>query len=231
MVRQLLVPGVYLHDRDDGVELRARLEWAGTVAIVGGGFIGLEVAAAARATGKPVTLVEAQNRLMSRCVVRWFPECFREVHTAEGVTVVLSSTALPQADLVVGGIGVLPNVELAQAAGLTVRKGIVVDAFLKTIDPEHLAIGDCAEAANGMCLESVQNAADQGKSVATQIVHGPSAYRAVPWFWTDQFDVKLQMAGISSVRHKAVLRGTTESRKFSVFYFDAAGRLTGGRFG
>ncbi len=97
----------------------------------------------------------------------------------------------------VGGIGVLPNVELAQAAGLTVRKGIVVDAFLKTTDPNIFAIGDCAEAANGMCLESVQNAADQGKSVATQIVHGPSAYRAVPWFWTDQFDVKLQMAGIS----------------------------------
>jgi 3-phenylpropionate/trans-cinnamate dioxygenase ferredoxin reductase subunit len=225
-VRKLPVPGVpYLHDLDDAIELKARLESAGTVGIVGGGFIGLEVAAAARAMGKPVTLVEAQDRLMSRCVAPVVSEFFRDVHAAEGVTVILNSTEIPRADLVVGGIGVLANVELAQAAGLTVRNGIVVDSFLKTADSNIFAIGDCAEAANGMRLESVQNAADQGKSVASQIVHGPSAYRAVPWFWTDQFDIKLQMAGISSTRYKAVLRGTTESRKFSVFYFDAAGRL------
>jgi 3-phenylpropionate/trans-cinnamate dioxygenase ferredoxin reductase subunit len=195
------------------------------VAIVGGGFIGLEVAAAARAMGKPVTLVEAQDRLMARCVAPVVSEFFRDTHLAEGVVVILNSSEIPRADLVVAGIGVLANVELAHAAGLTVRNGIVVDAFLKTVDPNIFAIGDCAEASNGMRLESVQNAADQAKSVAAQIVKGPSAYRAVPWFWTDQFDIKLQMAGISSPRHKVVLRGATESRKFSAFYFDGADRL------
>jgi 3-phenylpropionate/trans-cinnamate dioxygenase ferredoxin reductase subunit len=225
-VRKLPVPGVlYLRDRDDALELRARLEPAGTVAIVGGGFIGLEVAAVARAMGKPVTLVEAQDRLMARCVAPVVSECFRELHASQGVTVILNSTEIPRADLIVAGIGVIANVELAHVAGLTVRNGIVVDAFLKTADSNIFAIGDCAEAANGMRLESVQNAADQARSVATQIIRGPSAYRAVPWFWTDQFDVKLQMAGISSPRHKVVLRGAVESRKFSVFYFDGADRL------
>jgi 3-phenylpropionate/trans-cinnamate dioxygenase ferredoxin reductase subunit len=225
-VRKLPVPGVlYLRDRDDALELKARLEPAGTVAIVGGGFIGLEVAAVARAIGKPVTLVEAQDRLMARCVAPVVSEFFREVHADQGVTVILNSTEIPRADLIVAGIGVIANVELAHAAGLTVRNGIVVDAFLKTADSNIFAIGDCAEAANGMRLESVQNAADQARSVATQIIRGPTAYRAVPWFWTDQFDIKLQMAGISSPRHKVVLRGAVESRKFSVFYFDGADRL------
>ncbi len=223
---KLPVPGfLYLRDRDDAFELKTRLESAETVAIVGGGFIGLEVASVARAMGKPVTLVEAQDRLMARSVAPVVSEFFHDVHAAEGITVILNSMEIPRADLVVGGIGVLANVELAHAAGLTVKGGIVVDAFLKTVDPNIFAIGDCAEAANGLRLESVQNAADQARSVATQIVKGPAAYRAVPWFWTDQFDVKLQMAGVSSPRHKAVLRGTTRSRKFSVFYFDGADRL------
>ena len=172
-VRKLPVPGVlYLHDRDDAIELKARLESAGTVAIVGGGFIGLEVAAAARAMGRSVTLVEAQDRLMARCVAPVVSEFFRDTHVAEGVTVILNSSEIPHADLIVAGIGVLANVELAHSAGLTVRNGIVVDAFLKTVDPNIFAIGDCAEAGNGMRLESVQNAADQAKSVAAQIVHG-----------------------------------------------------------
>jgi 3-phenylpropionate/trans-cinnamate dioxygenase ferredoxin reductase component len=226
-VRKLPVPGVlYLRDADDALELKARLESAATVAIVGGGFIGLEVASVARAMGETVTLVEAQDRLMSRCVAPVVSQFFHDTHMAEGVTVILNSTEIPRADLIVAGIGVLANVELAHTAGLTVRNGIVVDAFLKTGDSNIFAIGDCAEAVNGLRLESVQNAADQARSVATQIVHGPSAYRAVPWFWTDQFDIKLQMAGVSSPRHKSVLRGTTESRKFSVFYFDGADRLT-----
>ena len=226
-VRKLPVPGVlYLRDRDDAMELKSRLESAESVAIVGGGFIGLEVAAVARATGKPVTLVEAQDRLMARSVAPVVSEYFLDSHMAQGVTVILNSTEIPRADLIVAGIGVIANVELAQGAGLTVKSGIVVDAFLKTIDSNIFAIGDCAESANGLRLESVQNAADQAKSVATQIVKGPAPYHAVPWFWTDQFDIKLQMAGVSSARYKTVLRGTPESRKFSVFYLDDADRLT-----
>ncbi len=225
-VRKLPVPGIlYLRDFDDAFELKARLELAQTVAIVGGGFIGLEVASVARAMGKAVTLVEAQDRLMARSVAPLVSGFFHDVHAAQGVTVILNSIEIPRADLIVAGVGVIANVELAQRAGLMVKEGIVVDAFLKTVDSNVFAIGDCAEASNGLRLESVQNAADQAKCAATQIVKGPAAYRAVPWFWTDQFDAKLQMAGVSSPRHTAVLRGTTESGKFSVFYFDGADRL------
>jgi len=108
---------------------------------------------------------------------------------------------------------------LAQAAGLEVRRGVVINEFLQTSDPAIFAIGDCAEL-NGLLLESVQNAADQGKWVASEIVRGPTPYMAVPWFWTDQFDIKLQMAGISSLEYRTVVRGSVEARKFSVYYFD-----------
>jgi 3-phenylpropionate/trans-cinnamate dioxygenase ferredoxin reductase subunit len=219
-VRKLAAPDVlYLRDVDDALEIQSRMERAESLAIVGGGFIGLEVASAARAMGKDVTVIEAQDRLMSRCVAPVISEFFKNVHEGHGVKIVLRSTAIPKADLTVAGIGVLPNVDLAQSAGLEVRNGIVIDESLRTGDPNIFAIGDCAEL-RGQRLESVQNAADQAKHVAAQIVRGPGAYRAVPWFWTDQFDVKLQMAGISSAKHRTVVRGDLDARKFSVYYFE-----------
>jgi 3-phenylpropionate/trans-cinnamate dioxygenase ferredoxin reductase component len=219
-VRKLSAAGaLYLRDIDDAVQIKSRLEQAASVAIVGGGFIGLEVASVARAMRKSVTVVEARERLMSRSVAPLVSDFFLELHRREGVNVVLNSIAIPAADLIVAGIGVIPNAELAQAAGLAVRNGIVVDAFLKTSDPNIFAIGDCAEM-NGLCLESVQNAADQAKCVAAQIVHGPAEYKAVPWFWTDQFDAKLQMAGVWSPEYRTEVRGSVEARKFSVYYFD-----------
>jgi len=219
-VRQLPAPGVlYLRDIDDSLAIRSRLEQASSVAIVGGGFIGLEVAAVARRMNKNVAVVEAQQRLMSRSVAPVVSEFFLRLHESEGVKIVLNSTAIPPADVTIAGIGVLPNVELAQAAGLDVRAAILVDQCLRTSDPNIFAIGDCAER-NGVHLESVQNAADQGKHVAAEIVRGPAKYDAVPWFWTDQFDVKLQMAGISSPRHRTEIQGSVEERKFSVYYFE-----------
>lgn len=225
-VRKLAAPGaLYLRDIDDSLAIKARLEQAQSVSIVGGGFIGLEVAAVARRMGKSVTVVEAQDRLMTRCVAPVISDFFRDLHASEGVNLIFNSTEIPPADLTVAGIGVIANVELAQSAGLAVRNGIVVDAFLKTSDENVFAIGDCGEAANGLRLESVQNAADQARHVATEIVKGPARYRAVPWFWTDQFDVKLQMAGISSPKYRTEVRGDIQTRKFSVYYFDAHDQL------
>jgi 3-phenylpropionate/trans-cinnamate dioxygenase ferredoxin reductase subunit len=131
--------------------------------------------------------------------------------------------------LVIAGIGVVPNLELARDAGLPVGNGITVDQYLQTPDRRIFAIGDCAECPSNfadMCvrLESVQNAVDQAASVAKTIVGHRTHYKSVPWFWTDQYDIHLQMAGLPTGFDQAVLRGNPESGKFSVFYF-RGGRL------
>lgn len=128
------------------------------------------------------------------------------------------------ADLVLIGIGIIPNTELAATSGLPVSNGITVNEFLLTPDLGIFAIGDCAEYPNEFAgcrvrLESVQNAADQAQCVAAAIAGRPAPYKSLPWFWTDQFDIKLQMAGISSGHDRIVMRGSVEARKFSVFYF------------
>jgi 3-phenylpropionate/trans-cinnamate dioxygenase ferredoxin reductase subunit len=136
----------------------------------------------------------------------------------------LNDGAAYPADLVVVGVGVVPNVELAQDAGLKIANGIAVNEYLETDDANIFAIGDCAEhpcvfAGGRVRLESVQNAADQAQRVATIIAGRRTPYCALPWFWTDQFDIKLQMAGISQGHDQIVTRGSAESRKLSVFYF------------
>jgi 3-phenylpropionate/trans-cinnamate dioxygenase ferredoxin reductase component len=136
----------------------------------------------------------------------------------------LASGASYPADLVVVGIGVVPNAEIARDAGLEIGNGIVVDDHLQTADPAIFAIGDCAEHPNPYAgarvrLESVQNAADQGRAAAAAIAGRRAPYHAVPWFWTDQFDVRLQMAGLSRGYEEAVTRGNPEAQKFSVYYF------------
>jgi 3-phenylpropionate/trans-cinnamate dioxygenase ferredoxin reductase component len=225
------LPGLsalYLRTQEDAVELKQRLDNAASVAVIGGGFIGLEVAAAASALGKKVTVFEMQDRLMPRCVSPIVSEFFRVVHTANGVEIVLGARAVaPQADLVVAGIGVLPNFELARDTGLPIGNGIVVDQHLRTGDENIFAIGDCAEHPNPFAgartrLESVQNAVDQAKVAAANIAGHEGSYRATPWFWTDQFDIKLQMAGLSGGADLEAVRGEPEAHKFSVFYFKNA---------
>ncbi len=212
-VRRLPIEGaLYLRDRDDACAIKARLDSSASVTIVGGGFIGLEVAAAASTLGKRVTVMEAQPRLMARVVAPVISDFYRELHESHGVKIQFGQQSIPPADLTIVGVGVLPNDELMRDLGQT-------DAFLRTNDASIYAIGDCAEH-KGMRLESVQNAVDQAKYVARHIMRVETApYCAVPWFWTHQYDVMLQMAGLSSGHDRVEIRGDVAARKFSAYYF------------
>jgi len=243
-VRGAELDGVlYLRTHDEALALKERLASAREIVVIGGGFIGLEVASVARTMGKRVTVLEALPRLMSRAVAPVVSEIYERLHTSKRVKVVcgaavseipgasgrahrvlLADGAAFRADLALVGIGVVPNVELAREAGLRVSNGIAVNEFLQTEDPCIFAIGDCAEhpcvfAGSRVRLESVQNTAEQAQCVAATIAGRQNPYRALPWFWTDQYDVKLQMAGISQGHDQIVMRGKPESLKFSVFYF------------
>ncbi|WP_434667492.1 FAD-dependent oxidoreductase [Paraburkholderia sp. A3BS-1L] len=246
--RPLSVPGAELdgvlplRTLADADALRSRLAEARDVVVIGAGFIGLEFAAVARKAGVAVHIVEVAQRPMGRVVSEETSRFYVSAHRHWGSEVLLGTAVtrilgngrvsavetsdgrrLP-ADLVLIGIGVLPNVEIAAAAGLAIDDGIVVDQNLSSTDPTIFAVGDCANFpsrfAAGRCrLESVQNAVDQGQAVAAAIVGKSVPYHKVPWFWTDQADLKLQIAGNTVGRHHAVLRGDPESRSFSMFCF------------
>lgn len=237
----------YLRTLKEAIELKQRLEQAQHIAVIGGGFVGMEVAASARAMGKQVTVMEALPRLMARAVAPVISEFLHASHTVQGIEIILNAQILEVrrvgksyqvllgdgrsicADLVIAGVGVVPNTELATEAGLPVENGIIADEFLRTEDPNIFAIGDCAAYPNAYTgsrvrLESVQNAADHGVSVARTITGKLAPYNAVPWFWSDQGDIRLQMAGLGVGHEQRVVRGDPQSGKFSVFYF-RAGRL------
>jgi len=223
------LPGVdgvcYLRTREEAAAIMERLETSETVAVIGGGFIGLEVAAAAAGHGRKVSVVEPQPRLMQRAVGPIVSGFFRELHERNGVQFAFGTSAVDlSADMIVAGIGVVPRTELAAAAGLTIANGIVVDSRLRTSDDLIFAIGDCAAFPSRFTgamlrLESVQNAVDHARCVAGTICGREAGYTAVPWFWTDQFNAKLQTAGLSGGFDAEVVRGVVESGKFSVGYF------------
>ena len=257
--RPLAVPGSdlagirQLRDLADADALKAALEGVRRVAVVGAGFIGLEFAAVAAARGLEVCVIEAAARPMARAVSAETGAFFRAAHEAAGIRFLveagvsafeggdgrvtalrLADGGLVPADLVVIGIGVLPNVELAAEAGLPTRDGILVDEVLATADPAISAIGDAARfpsrfaaglSADGTArIESVQNAIDHGRCLAARLVGRPAPYAAVPWFWSDQGRRKLQIAGLTAPGDEAVRRGAGDA--FSVFRF-RAGRLSG----
>lgn len=240
--------GIYtLRTLDDCTALQPALAAARRVAVVGGGFIGLEFAAVARKLGKAVCLVHGRSRLMGKAVSPAVSEWFRQLHVARGVevrldvgqpaleagpgrapAVVLADGTRIDADLVVVGIGALANDELAAAAGLPVDNGIVVDACGRTADPDVFAAGDCAVAdlpdGRRRRLESVHNAVEQGKAVAAAIVGREKPFLAAPWFWSDQYEFKLQMAGSPAGHDREVIRGDPAGGSFSVFLY-GGGRL------
>jgi 3-phenylpropionate/trans-cinnamate dioxygenase ferredoxin reductase component len=237
--------GVYdLRTLADAERLRAPLLRAKNIVVIGGGFIGLEVAATARAFGANVTVLEAAPRLMARAVTAATSSYFEVVHRDAGIDVRLnafahgivghadghaSAVALQDgthvaADLVLVSTGVTANSELAESAGLAVQDGITVDAHLLTADPLISAIGDCAAFPFGagqrqLRLESVQNAVDQAKCVARCLTGTPEPYAKVPWFWSDQGPHKLQMAGISTDADDIVVRGSTAESRLVAFAF------------
>lgn len=219
---------LYLRDLTDAQRLKSALENAQNIAIIGGGFIGLEVAASAAEAGKNVTVIEAQDRLMARVLPPVLSEIFLTRHQEMGVKVLLntklSSEELSAFDLIVVGIGVLPNQELAAAAGLECHNGIVVNEYQMTSNSVIYAIGDCANHFNVFAdkrcrLESVQNAVDQAKIAASHILGNAIPYHAVPWFWTNQYDLKLQMAGINTDYDNYAFRGDLGANRFSIFYY------------
>jgi 3-phenylpropionate/trans-cinnamate dioxygenase ferredoxin reductase subunit len=248
--RLLPVPGaeldgvLYLRTLDDAIALKARMPEAQSVAIIGGGFIGLEIAASLAQLGKEVTVIEALPRVLARALPARVSDFLTDVHQRAGVRVrtqatvrelvgenghvraaLLSDGTRCPADFVIIGIGVLPNVELAAAAGLACQDGIVIDAFARTDDPTIVAAGDCTRHPNRFALggpvrlESVQNALDQAKTAGATVAGVLKPYDAVPWFWSDQYELKLQMVGLSDGHDQAVVRGSPEEQKFSVFYF------------
>jgi len=252
-LRPLPLPGadasgvLGLRSLDDAKAIAAVLDVARNVVVIGGGFIGLEVAAAARRKGASVVVLEAAERLMARVVAPRVSEFYLALHRGQGVDVVLGAMVAGlavrggrvvavstrdgrefPADLVIVGIGILPNQELAQAAGLECNAGIVVDACSRTSDPAIVAAGDCTarRMPDGSLrrLESVQNATEQAKSAAAALLGREREFTATPWFWSDQYDVKLQIAGLTAGADEVVTRGEPAAGKFSAFYY-RAGRL------
>ena len=245
--RELTVPGAdlkgvhYLRGIDDVNRIRADMESHRRIVIVGAGYIGLEVAAVTAQLGHEVTVVEMAERVMSRVVSPELSQFYQDVHAANGVQLKLATgivslsgdthiesvnldngETLP-ADMVVAGIGIVPNTELAVTAGLEVSNGIVVNDHCQTSDPQVYAVGDCTWHPNALLrtelrLESVHNALEQAKTAAGNICGDDISYSQVPWFWSDQYDLKLQIAGLSQGYDEVVIRGDMERHAFACLY-------------
>jgi len=245
--RLLDLPGVeldgihYLRTIADVIRIRSQLTEGARLVIVGAGYIGLEVAAVASQLNADVTVIEMEDRVMSRVVSPQISTFYQKEHAAHGVNLMLSTgisgfsgngqvTAVDltndgqvAADLVVIGIGVVPNTELATAAGLDVDNGIVVDDHCRTSAADIFAVGDCTQHPNDILgcrvrLESVHNALEQAKTAASNICGDESCYAQVPWFWSDQYNLKLQIAGLSQGYDQTIVRGDPDSRSFSCLY-------------
>ena len=233
----------YLRNIADVKSIQPYVAQGKRAVIIGGGYIGLETAAALKKQGMDVVVLEMADRILQRVTAPELSEFYTRIHREEGVQihtgisvaeicgdghvekVVCANGAEFVADVVIIGVGVLPNVELAEAAGIDVNNGIVVDEFCRTNDPNIVAAGDCANHLNTiyhrrMRLESVPNASEQGKVAAATICGLSKEYKSLPWFWSDQYDLKLQIAGLSQGYDAVVIRGDkNNSRSFAAFYF------------
>lgn len=253
-VRRLTCPGAdcdgvyYLRTIDDVRGIQARFREGARLVVVGGGYIGLEAAAVARKMGLDVTVLEAEDRVLARVAGPEVSAFYQDVHRDAGVDIrlgarvseiavedgcvracVLDGGEETPADLVIVGIGILPNAEIAAEAGLVVSNGIDTNEFAQTSHRDVYAIGDCANHFNPiydqrMRLESVHNALEQAKTAAAHICGKEKPYSQVPWFWSDQYDLKLQTQGVSAGYDEAVVRGAPDARSFAVFYLKK-GRL------
>ncbi|MDC0591121.1 FAD-dependent oxidoreductase [Gammaproteobacteria bacterium] len=246
-VRKLDFPGKdlnsihYLRGLDDALSIKKDLQTTQNIVVVGAGYIGLEVAAIAAKQNKSVTVIEMADRVMNRTVDPQISDYYLNLHQKNGVTfkfntslkeiigtnnpekVVCSDGSEVAADMVVIGAGIMPNVELAENAGLSCDNGIVVNEFGKTDHADIYACGDCTNHPNKLLnkkirLESVHNAMEQSKTVASSIINQSLAYNQIPWFWSDQYDHKLQIVGLSGDHDKVIMRGDMSEAKFMLFY-------------
>ena len=246
-VRKLDFPGKdlnsihYLRGLDDALSIKKDLQTSQNIVVVGAGYIGLEVAAIAAKQNKSVTVIEMADRVMNRTVDPQISDYYLNLHQKNGVTfkfntslkeiigtnnpekVVCSDGSEVAADMVVIGAGIMPNVELAENAGLSCDNGIVVNEFGKTDHADIYACGDCTNHPNKLLnkkirLESVHNAMEQSKTVASSIINQSLAYNQIPWFWSDQYDHKLQIVGLSGDHDKVIMRGDMSEAKFMLFY-------------
>ena len=246
-VRYLDFPGselksiFYLRDLDDAEAIKKDLETSENLVIIGAGYIGLEAAAIAAKKNKIVTIIEMADRVMNRTVDPQISEYYLNLHKSYGVKfhfntsletinkvsdsleVVCSDGTEVKADSVLIGAGVVPNIELAEEAGINCDNGIIVDEFGQTNFKNIYACGDCTNHPNkilnkNLRLESVHNAMEQAKTIASSVMNNPMEYNQVPWFWSDQYDHKLQIVGLSGDHDLVTMRGNTNDAKFMLFY-------------
>ena len=246
-VRYLNFPGselksiFYLRNLDDAEAIKKDLETSDNLVIIGAGYIGLEAAAIAAKKNKTVTVIEMADRVMNRTVDPQISEYYLNLHQSYGVkfhfntsleTINKSSDSLEvvcsdgtevKADSVLIGAGVIPNIELAEDSGIYCNNGIIVDEFGQTNFKNIYACGDCTNHPNkilnkNLRLESVHNAMEQAKTVASSVLNNPMEYSQVPWFWSDQYDHKLQIVGLSGDHDLVTMRGNTNDAKFMLFY-------------
>ncbi|MCZ6887490.1 MAG: FAD-dependent oxidoreductase [Gammaproteobacteria bacterium] len=256
--RVLRAPGIelagihYLRTLGDVDAIKAEISPGKKLVIIGGGYIGLEVAAVAVQAGLAVTVLEMEDRILQRVTTPEMSTFYDNLHTSHGVTINTNTAAesftgangeggaagdagvntvvctdgtnVP-AEIVVIGIGVVPNVEVADAAGIDCDNGILVDEHCRTSDANIYAAGDCTNHPNPLLgrrlrLESVPNAMEQARVAASNMNGNDKNYASVPWFWSDQYDLKLQMVGFSADGNNQVVRGDTDAGQFAIFYFD-----------
>ena len=231
----------YLRNIDDVDKIREGMSAGSKITIVGAGYIGLEVAAVAVSLGLNVSVIEMQDRVMGRTVSPKLSDFYQQVHRDHGVNLVLGAGVIAfvgdgqvegvilstgktlPADIVVIGVGIVPNVELAEESGLETANGIVVDEHCRTSDSDIYAIGDCTFHPNALLgcnlrLESVHNALEQAKTAANNICGEDDAYSQIPWFWSDQYNLKLQIFGLSKGYDQIVVRGEPNQHSFAFLY-------------
>ena len=230
----------YLRNIDDVDAIKTQMNNSQNLVIVGGGYIGLEVASVAIKRGLTVSVLEMESRILERVTTEEMSAFYHQLHTDEGVNILTSTQAkafkgsetvesvvcgdheIP-ADLVIVGIGILPNTEMAEAAGLETNNGLVVDEHCRTSNEHIFAAGDCTNHPNPILnrrlrLESVPNAMEQGRVAASNMLGGSKSYASMPWFWSDQYEHKLQMVGFSKDSDQSIIRGDMASKSFTVFY-------------
>ncbi|MFW6094412.1 MAG: NAD(P)/FAD-dependent oxidoreductase [Pseudomonadota bacterium] len=244
--RQLVIPGSdlrgihYLRGIDDVDGIRGEMEPGKTLVVVGGGYIGLEVASVAVEAGLDVHVLEMEERILARVTTERMSEYYHRLHESRGVHVhcragvtafkgsghvegVICGDEEYPADIVIVGIGIVPNVEVAEAAGIECDNGILVDDHCRTSAPDVFAAGDCTNHPNELLdrrlrLESVPNAMEQARVAAANMCGGDKRYASIPWFWSDQYELKLQMVGFSADGDTEVVRGDMAANQFAVFY-------------